>query len=124
MSTFDRQPLFATGPHTFHVAGLELRHADQPAPDPGYRGHHLLPQGIGPRPITQHGDLLADSPDDLRQQVARIEAMLDGRACELIDHLGRSWPHTVMLSFEPQSPVRVGPRLRLSYVVRYRQTRP
>lgn len=126
MSLLDQQPLFDSGPHAFDVGGLELRHDQTPSSDPAARGAHLRARGVAPRAIHQHGHLLADSTDQLTQQIALIEARLDGRPRELVDHLGRVWPSVVLVAFTPDAggPVRLGARYRLSYTARYLQPLP
>ena len=119
MSSFDQQNLFASGPHRIHVGGLSLRHVLQLTPD--QRGVRLSSGGRSGRAITQVGDLIADDLTQLTALTDAIEAKLDGQAAELVDDLGRRWPATVMLSFEPGPVRRLGPRWAVSYRINYLQ---
>ena len=122
MSTFDGQNLFASGPHTFQVGGLSLRHVLQETP--GSRGVRLSAQGQHGRSITQLGQLLADNPAAMQAQMEAIEAMLDGQPRTLVDDTDRSWPHTVMLAYEPKTMRRLGSRWWVAYQVTYVQLKP
>ena len=106
MSTFNGQNLFASGPHTFQVGGLSLRHVLQETP--GGRGMRLSAQGQHGRSITQMGQLLADNPVAMQTQMQTIETLLDGQPYTLVDDTNRSWSHTVMLAFEPKVMRRLG----------------
>jgi hypothetical protein len=122
MSAFADQDLFRSGPHRFHVGGLALRHALQQSP--AGEGVQLCAQGHAGRAITQTGDLVADDPVALQTLVSAIEALLDGQAHDLVDDLGRLWPDTVMLAFEPDAPRRLGPRWAVAYRIQYVQLTP
>lgn len=122
MTSFDGQPLFDSGPTRFHVAGLTLRHAEQPAPHAD--GTHVVSHGRSARPITQTGSLLADHPQTMTELLDAIEDRLDGVARTLVDDTGRSWDHTVMLRFEPGPIVALGPRCRVDYTIDYLQVQP
>ncbi len=122
MSSFDAQDLFSSGPHRFHIGGLSLRHVLHETPRS--RGVQLSSQGVHGRAITQTGDLLADDPTQMRNLTDAIESKLDGHSHELIDVTGRSWPNTVMISFDPQPLARVGTRWRTPYRINYLQATP
>ncbi len=122
MSTFDQVDLFDSGPHRFHIGGLSLRHVLNEVP--GGRGVRLSALGQHGRAITQTGDLVADHPSQIQALMDAIEAKLDGQIRTLVDDIGRSWPNTVMLSFDPKPMVRVGPRVRISYTIQYLQVVP
>lgn len=122
MTTFDGQPLFDSGPTRFHVAGLALRHAEQPAPYAD--GTNLIAHGREARPITQTGTLLADDPNTMRDLLDAIEDHLDGVSRTLVDDTGRPWDNAVMLRFAPGPIVAVGPRCRVDYTIDYLQVKP
>lgn len=122
MTTFDGQPLFASGPTRFHVAGLTLRHAEQPAPYAD--GTNLVAHGREARPITQTGTLLADDVNTMATMMDAIEDRLDGVSRTLVDDTGRSWDDTVMLRFVPGPILAVGPRCRVDYTIDYLQVKP
>jgi hypothetical protein len=122
MSSFDHENLFASGPHTFRVGGLSLRHALQETP--GSRGVQLSALGHYGRAIEQSGTLIADSPAALRTLAAAIEAKLDGVAHELVDDVSRAWPDVVMLSFDPGAVTPLGRRFGLGYRIQYLQVKP
>jgi len=122
MTTFDGQALFDSGPARFHIAGLALRHAEQPAPYAD--GTNVVAQGREARPITQTGTLLADDIKTMHNLMDAIEDRLDGAAHPLIDDTGRSWDDTVMLRFVPGPITAVGPRCRVDYTIDYLQVKP
>lgn len=117
--TFDGQELFASGPARVEDRGASLRHAQQ---EPvGQLGARVVGQGRAARQLVQTGTLLADSPEELREQVTAIEAYLDGLPHELVDEHGRAWANVVMLAVEPRGLVGVGTRWKLEYRVNYVQ---
>ena len=123
MPTFrNKTNLFASGPSRIDDTGLALRHDTLPAADE--QGVELLPRGVGPRSITQRGQLLADDLAQLREQTDAIEALLDGVPGSLIDDDRRTWPNTVMLAFEPKPVTRAGSRWSTLYTIRYQQVQP
>lgn len=122
MSTFDGQDLFAGGPVTTHVGGLMQRHELHELP--GADGAKLTALGATARRIEQRGTLIADDPASLRQRMARIEAMLDGRVAALVDEHGATWPGTVMLAVAPSRMRRTGARWAADCTITYVQTHP
>lgn len=122
MSRFGDHDLFSSGPHLFFVAGMSLRRSLAQAP--GSQGAELSPQGVEPRTITQHGHLLADTPEQLQAQIRAIEVMLDGLPRMLIDDVSRRWEQVVMTDIEPQEMRRVGTRWCVPYRIKYLQVTP
>lgn len=122
MTTYDGQTLFDSGPSRFHVAGLTLRAAEQPAPHAD--GINLVAHGREARPITQTGTLIADNAPTMTDLMDAIEDRIDGTARTLIDDTGRAWDDTVMLRFVPGPIVAVGPRCRVDYTIDYLQVKP
>lgn len=122
MSSYAGEDLFGSGPHRFHVGGLELRHVLHETP--GGRGVGLSSQGLQGRAVGQSGELVADDPGQMQQLINAIEAKVDGRGHTLVDEHGRSWGGVVMVKFRPGPLVRVGGRVRVSYRVDYFQTTP
>ncbi|MEX2672512.1 MAG: DNA circularization N-terminal domain-containing protein [Phycisphaeraceae bacterium] len=119
MSRFEGEDLFGSGPHHFHVHGVEQRHVTHE--QPGVDGAAVTAQGRAARQIDQKGMLLADDVASMADQIARIEAAAGGRAGELVDDAGRQWSNVMMLSFEPSAIWRHGARLAVNYQVRYVQ---
>lgn len=122
MSLFDGENLFGSGPHRFHIGGLSLRHVLHETA--GGRGVRLSALGQHGRSITQAGKLIADSPDGLQILIDAVEAKLDGLSHVLVDDQGRSWPNTVMLSYDPGAVARAGARIQVSYGIQYLQLTP
>ena len=122
MATFNGQDLFASGPVYFRVGAPSLRHVTHAAPNG--QGIQLASQGREAREITQAGTLTADTIAKIQQQIDAIETNLDGQASTLVDELERSWSNTVMIRFEPKSPVRIGVRWKLEYKIDYLQVMP
>jgi len=122
MGNFGGQDLFGSGPHEFRVGGLSLRHVITETP--GGRGVRLTDQGRNGRAIEQTGALIADDIETLGELRQAIEEMIDGQIHDLVDHLGRCWSQTVMLSFEPEVATRVGARWQVKYRIQYLQVTP
>lgn len=122
MSRYHEQELFRSGPHRFHVHGLSQRHATHE--QPGADGVRVTVMGRTGRSIDQSGTLLADTAQQLQQQIDAIEAAMDGQPVELIDDFSRVWPGVVMLGFKPQPIRRVGLRLAVDYIIHYLQVQP
>jgi len=122
MSSYRGQNLFGSGAHQFHVGGLTLKHMLHEVP--GGRGVRISAQGYTGRGITQTGDLLADTPEQLRGLMDAVEACLDGRVGELRDEIGRLWANVVMLSWEPAPMRAAGSRWAVAYRVQWLQLTP
>jgi hypothetical protein len=119
MVSFDGQTLFASGPSRFQMAGRALRHAV--GQTPGSLGSRVVGQGLEGRRIRQTGTLIADSTEQLQQQMDAIELKLDGLGHVLVDDAERSWPNTVMLKFETKALNRVATRWKVAYSIEYLQ---
>jgi len=122
MTTFNDQPLFASGPSRITPGPLTLRGSEQDAPLGN--GAALLSQGTHTRPITQRGQLRADDPVALYELMDAVEDMIDGRAYTLVDHEDRAWTGCVMVRFEPGAVLRRGPRVSVDYEIAYTQVQP
>ena len=119
MSAYAGEDLFGSGPHRFHVHGVEqraVRHGQ-----PGVDGEAVTVLGRGGRRIDQEGTLLADDVATLTEQLSRVESKADGRKAELVDDVGRRWADVMLLRFEPGAIRRQGPRLAVDYRVEYVQ---
>jgi hypothetical protein len=121
MSSFASKNLFASADHGFHVHGASQRLAEHD--QPGVNGTRLTGLGRSARRIEQTGLLIADDLASLQQQLDAIEAMVDGAAYTLVDHLGRSYPNVMMVRFEPGPIERLGSRLAVGYHIDYQQVR-
>ncbi len=122
MTTFNNIDLFSSGPHDVQVGGLSLRHVlHEPASGDGVQ---LAAHGRHGRAVTQSGTLVADTPELLESLAAAVEAMLDGRAHDLLDPRGVAWPNVVMLSFDRRGTSRLGTRHQLHYRIQYLQVTP
>ncbi|MFI4860969.1 MAG: hypothetical protein ACIAXF_09845 [Phycisphaerales bacterium JB063] len=122
MTTFNTQPLFASGPSRTTPGPVELRTAKQDAP--AGVGTTLLSQGKHARAIRQQGQLHADSPAELYELMDAIEDMIDGLPYTFCDEHGRAWLNTVMTRFEPGAVVRCGTRVMADYEIHYTQVLP
>jgi len=91
---------------------------------PGADGVRLTTSGRTGRRIDQTGTLLADTAEQMQQQLDAIEAAMDGQPAELIDDLYRVFSGVVMLAFDPQPIRRVGLRLAVDYLIEYQQVQP
>ena len=111
--------LFGSGPCRIHVGGVQQRRVEHA--QPGVDGEAVTALGRGSRRLEQEGTLRADDAASLDEQLARVEAMVDGRLAELVDDLGRRWLGVMMVAFEPGEVRREGPRLAVDYRVRYVQ---
>ncbi len=117
--TFDNEDLFASGPSHLKAGGQSLHSAtEHPVNAKGVR---LFSQGVTGRAMIQEGVLIADTPDELREQLDAIEVKLDGTPRTLVDHLEREWTNVVMLEVKPAEVAPLGPRWKVDYRIDYIQ---
>ena len=122
MASFDNELLFNSGPTEFRIGKAELRYTIQYPP--GSTGILINSQGQEARQIGQTGTLVADTIEQLKQQIDAIEAKVDGLLYELVDTVGRVWTSTAMLSFDHEQFIRTGVRWKTDYHVEYLQALP
>ena len=119
MPQYNNINLFQAGKAKITTGPIRLRYAAQPVLN--MRGLRITAQGLHARSICQTGSLVGDNVEQLQQITRTIEEQLDGLAHTLTDDDGRSWPDTVMISFQPGSLIQLGPRWKLNYKIEYLQ---
>lgn len=122
MITYNSLDLFSSGPSAIEPGPFEGR--DAVADRPGAVGASVVTQGVRPRKLTQHGQLVADDVDVLQATIDTIQAQVSAGAATLIDQHGKAWPDCLMQRFEAGPLTRLGPRFATTYEITYLQTHP
>lgn len=115
----DGEDLFSSGPCAF-TPGAWRREAIHRG-FPGVVGELVFDLGRRGREITQRGRLQAETAQDLHDLLSAIAVKDDAQLHTLTDHDGQTYTKTLVESFAPAGPVRVGRNYTCDYTVKYLQ---
>ena len=118
MTTIDAQALFASGPHSLRPGTPQRRIVRRGLP--GLDGELALDMGLRSRRLVHTGRLQGQTAQEVADQLAAIEARIDGRTHLLADDRAGTFPRVLIESCEPTA-IRRGRRFWCDYEIVYRQ---
>lgn len=117
MITFNNQKIFDSGQAVLYPKIAELRTQEHVSPTGKNIALHSL--GHQPRLYEQHGTLIADTPDQVRERMVAIEALMDGLTYPLVDDFLNLSVQAVLIRIHAQPLTAVGPRFKTDYILEY-----
>lgn len=122
MITYNGLDLFSSGPCQIDAGPLESRQAISDIPDA--IGATVIGQGTQPRSLTQRGQLIAASQQDLQLLFEGIEVVVGQGQADLVEASSNTWKGCVLQRFDHEPIQRLGPRYTARYTATYLQLQP